>query len=645
MIEQDNSFGERLFIGTLLKIFKAPIRMSTREWAEANRFLTPDVSSRPGKMDCMETPWMLYVMECLDNTDIPIIVGKKSAQIAWTETVNNWIGRTTSLDPRNIMIAFPRAASVLKFYKEKLLPFITHTPILTEKLQGNISKISHKHIPFENMFLILANAGAADDAKSSVIPNIIVEEPDGVKGDVNNQGDGMELLKQRMKSFDDSKLIYAGTPTDKDFSQVDKAYEQSNRMVYLVPCHICKEFHKLNFSNLKCDVNQNRKIDVKYGIYNPETAYYECPACLAIWNDEDKKNNVMEAIKYNNLGWKARNPEITDVYGFAFNELLSHFKASSLVNLARQKYAAEMSYNNGKEGLMKSFTNNSMGEAYTPLNTGISVDDLKAKRLNYPETVVVYEGLILTAGIDVQRNRFAIVVRAWGRNGNSWLVHWTELFGNTLDYHDPVWERLTEYILQNWKHAAGNGKFLNIAAATIDAGDGATTELVYRWVADMSTKHLHIFAGKGIGDMKYNNYEIFNEPNIMEIGSNINGIAERRTLAQTMGVNLFIMGAYRAHEEVLRRFNLTGSRDRHYHCETEYGGYEEGILSCRKSFETDSKKAGFKQISGKHKEAIDCEKMALHASYAIQIRNYTNSHWSALELHLYHGTNIIREVT
>ena len=157
--------------------------------------------------------------------------------------------------------------------------------------------------------------------------------------------------------------------------------------------------------------------------------------------------------------------------------------------------------------------------------------------------------------------------------------------------------------------SAGKGKVLSIAAASIDSADGTTTELVYRWVCEMSLKHPHIFACKGIGDMKYNNYEIFNEPSMMEIGSITQ---ERKTLAQTMGVNVFLMGAYRAHEEVLRRFHLKGHRDRHFHCETMYGGYEEGILSCRKSFEADGIKAGFKLIPGKHKEAIDCEKMALH---------------------------------
>lgn len=641
MSEITDNWSERAFFGKLLQLLKKPDRMSTREWAETNRFLTSDVSSRPGKMNCMETPWMLYVMECLDNPEIKTIVGKKSAQIAWTETINNWIGRTIDLDPRNIMIAFPRAASAQKFYKEKLVPYINHTPALRKKI-GSLAKVSHKHIPYDGGFLVLANAGTAEDGKSSVIPYVIVEEPDGVKKDVNNQGDGMAILKQRMKSFSDSKLVYAGTPTDKDFSQVDLAYEQSNKMVYMTPCHLCGESHELSFDNLKYDEYQDRRIDEHYGIYNPETAYYECPHCKGIWNNEEKNKNVTRAINYFNKGWLITNPSVEDIYGFAFNELLSSFEASSLVNLAKQKLKALKAYENGNEGLMKSFINNSKGEAYTPINAGLSVDELKAKRLNYPETVVPYEGLVLTAGIDVQHNRFAIVVRAWGRNGNSWLVHWTEIFGEVTDYSDPVWEKLSDYILQDWKHAAGQGKVLRIAAASIDSADGSTTELVYNFVKDMSAKHKHIFAIRGIGEMKFSNYEIFNEPNTMEIGSHLQ---ERKTLAQTMGVNVFILGSYRAHEEVLRRFNLKGNRDRHYHCETAYGGYEESILSCRKTFETDHLKAGYKQIPGKPKEAIDCEKMALHAAYGIQIRNYTNQHWSALESYLYSTTdpNLVRD--
>ena len=269
--QTSKNISERGFIGACLSRMEAPSRMSTKEWAEEHRYLTSDVTSRPGRMDCMVTPWMIYVMECMDNPKIPVIVGKKSAQISWTETVNNYIGRTIDLDPRNIMVAFPRQKSAQKFYKEKLKPYIENTVPLKRKI-GNMAKISHSHIPYDGGFLMLANLGSAEDGKASVIPIVIVEEPDGLKADLNNQGDGMAIIAQRMKSFSDAKLIYAGTPTDAGFSQVNIAYEISNRMRYMVPCHACNDFHELNFDNLNSDVNQDREIHELYGKYNPNTA-------------------------------------------------------------------------------------------------------------------------------------------------------------------------------------------------------------------------------------------------------------------------------------------------------------------------------------------------------------------------------------
>ena len=465
------NFGERRFLGECLQIFKKPSRISTREWAEENRILTSEVSSRPGKMNCMETPWMLYLMECLDNPDINVIVGKKSAQIGWTETINSYVGRTVDLDPRNIMISFPRAAGCQLYWKEKLLPFIKSTPAIHKKITKytKLSRISHKFIPFSGGFIKLANMGSADEGKSSVIAILIYEEPDGIKGDVNKQGDGLAITKERKKSFQgDWKIIYAGTPTDKDFSQVDMAYEQSNKMVYMVPCHVCGKSHELNFNYLKQDVWPDLRIDDTYGQFNPYSAYYLCPHCNSSWTFEQKNKNVLEAINYNNKGWVVTNPEISDTYGFAFTELLSSFENSNFIELSKLWLKAKKAYEEGKEGLMKSFVNNQTGEAYAPLHSGHNVEDLKKKRLSYSEGIVPAGAFLLTAGIDVQvggeskRSRFAICVRAWGRNGNSWLVHWTEIMGNANDYEDKIWTNLEDYLSQEWPHASGAGRYLKI---------------------------------------------------------------------------------------------------------------------------------------------------------------------------------------
>ena len=102
-----------------------------------------------------------------------------------------------------------------------------------------------------------------------------------------------------------------------------------------------------------------------------------------------------------------------------------------------------------------------------------------------------------------------------------------------------------------------------------------------------------------------------------------------------------VLGAHRAHDEILNRIALNKKKEAksnvYYFNEQSYGQYEEQMTSCRKLVDVNSSygKSVFKLVPGQHKEAMDAEKLALHSAYALQIRNYTNDHWRALEDYLY----------
>lgn len=627
---EEKNITERLFIGKMLSLFKVPERLSTQEYAETYRWLTSEVSAKPGKMDCMETPFMLFPMECMDNVDIKVIVGQKSAQIAWSETTNSYMSKRMDIDPQNIIVAFPRMESAKKYSREKIKPMIKSIPRLLENI-GNPDRCSYKFFKFHGGWLSLVTARSTEDLKSSSAPIIIVEEPDGLQEDVGDQGDALDLLMQRQKTYIERKLIYAGTPTDEDFSRVAKAYQQSNQMVFMVPCKDCGELQEFDFQYLKCEEYSNRFIDPVYGKWNPKTAYYCCKYCSSTWSDEDRKIAVRKALEFNNKGWIALRPEETDIYGFAFNELMSSFAASTHYELMKKKIKAEIALTKGNEGLMKSFVNNSEGKAYATRSIGLDVQQMQKRRQNYQEGFVPFGGIALTAGIDVQHNRFAIIVRAWGQGGNSWLVLWTEIFGNVLDPSDSVWEELTEMMVKGFPHVAktisGNPVQILIEAISIDASDGRVTELVYRWADAMNTAGIPTFAAKGSTDTNFN-ADIYCEPAAADQSTQQQ---ERKSLAERMGVNVFVYGAHKAHEEIIRRLSLTGTRDRYYHNETSYGQYEEQMLSCTKEISVDGKITRFKLKPGKRKEAMDSEKLALHAYYAIQLRNWTDEHWFKAE--------------
>jgi phage terminase large subunit GpA-like protein len=329
---------ERLFLGRLFLGFVVPERLSTREYAETYRWLTSDVTSDPGRMDCMKTPAMLFPMECLDNPHIPLIVAKKAAQISWTETINTYISKRIDIDPQSIIIAFPSSKASKDYANEKFRIMVKNSPRLLKKI-GDPEKCCFNFYTYPGGFIKYVTAGSVTALKSTPAPILIVEEPDDLKEDLKGQGDALTIFEERQKTYPEGKLIFGGTPGEAGFSKVSAAYESSNQMRFLAHCHQCGDLQPLSFENLKCDRYQDGFVHNLYGRYNPKTAYYECPTCQAMWDDSDKTKNILEGLNFNNLGWKAYAD--SEVYGFHFLELLSILQGSALNKLMAKKLKAE----------------------------------------------------------------------------------------------------------------------------------------------------------------------------------------------------------------------------------------------------------------------------------------------------------------
>jgi phage terminase large subunit GpA-like protein len=473
---------------------------------------------------------------------------------------------------------------------------------------------------------------------------------------------------------------------------MEKLYNRGFQLIFKAKCHECSELVELSGwtmeSCIRYDEYGDRYIDEAFGKYDPDTAEFICPSCLIEWSFDQKTENIKAGLNFGFIddcgdftyGWHPRKEvkeiisieeyklvepsidknklrkDIRDnkkslIYTFQHPEILSCFEATSdAKTLATKKILAEQALLKGDENLSKDWANNSLGLPYSSGITAIEADEMKTFRKNYLEGVCPIEGLVLTAGVDVQDNRFAIVIRAWGRNNNSWLVKWVEIFGDkpsepsvTMQEQSDngdylgIWGKLTDLLIHGTiPHVTGVP--MKIYAISIDSGDN--TELVYRWVQDMLVYNPYVFATKGTRDLRYSDGEIYREPVAVDLQNNKD---IRRSLAERMGTTLYMLGSHRAQEEILRRVALNKNADArsniYYHNEQSYPFYEEQMTSCRKIIDVDSstQKAVFKLIPGKRKEAMDAEKNALHAAYAIGIRNYTYDDWKTLENYYIQG--------
>ncbi len=630
------NIAERAFLGKLLQVLKPVVRLSTIEWAETNRVMASTESSIVGKFDCSRTPAFEYLYHLCDNWHIHIVGCMKSSQVGASEMENNVIGKVMDLTPCNAAVFFPGVALLKEYSRKRFQPFFRSCTALREKVNIGIAKPSHDYFSFIGGSLSLKTLGSIQSVLSSPIPFIILEEFAQVKAEVAKQGDPLGLVMGRQKSFfiGMKKVLAFSTPTFKDFCNMEKLFNKGLSLVFKAQCHECKNLVELSGWTMDNFIQyheySNRYIDDTFGKYDPDTAYFACPHCNTRWSFEQKTQNIIAGKAYGfiddcgdfSLGWHSRadDKEVLSfaeyqereasinkpalkralkenktslIYSLQYPEILSCFEATSdAIALATKKILAERAVEKGDETLLKDWFNNSKGLPYTSGDSSIEAAQLITFRRNYPEHICPMEGLILTAGVDVQINRFAIVIRAWGQNNNSYLVSWYEIFGDTVVQERDangkfigVWGELAaRLVLNTIPHASG--KPMRIGGVSIDSGDN--TENVYRWVQAMND-----------------------------------------------------MGAHRAHEEVLRRVSLNLNPDArsnmYYHNEQSYGQYEEQITSCRKLIDVNSSysKPVYKLIPGKRKEAMDCEKNALHAAYALGIRNYSFEAWKALEDYYY----------
>lgn len=620
-------------LGQLLDNLFPQLRISTKDYAEQFIYLPPEVTAIPGLVDTSRTPALLAFFKYIDLPTTRILVAKKCAQMGWTQAVNFWLEKIIVTNPRNILIAFPTEKLMKKYVDEKWKVAVRVSTGLSDQI-GDPDKCRFDFYKFKKGGWLQLITGSSDNAlKSSSAPILNVEEPDGLPRDLKGQGSAIEMFRQRSKTFPDSIIIYAGTPTKEGESNVDDAYAISNKMKFMVICHECQGFHELSFNQLKALPYPNGQVNVRFGRYDPSTAFYECPHCKSRWDTKQKNLNLLESTKYHDLGWVATAE--SDIIGFDYNELMSTLHGSSLIELKEKQLEAETLAETGEYGKLISFTNNSKGDVFSYRRTVVSVEELKAKRVAYPKQCVPIGAYILTVGIDVQHNRFAIQTVAHGRHNNSFVVDWFELYGAVPDIADVVWTQLTEYCTTPWSHQLHDEIKIPISAISIDSGDGNTTRLVYQWVRAMNTKNPYVFATKGDSGLAKEIYTIPNQSDLTRSET------QYRTLYETYGVKPYIVGVQLAKDDTMTRLALgdTANKDRIYVGTHIREDWEHQMLSNVK------RGARYELLTGQRDEGLDTFILNEHAKRAIGVHLFTERQFDTLEQQFLNKLHMIKAGT
>ena len=604
------------------------------EWVASEFYLPKESADKDGLFDFYYTPYLKPICEAFDDPAVKEIVCMKGAQVAWTTILIAYICMRISRDPCVIVGMFAKEGDAKSFSDEKFAPTIRATPEVSKLVDVTASRKTGNRALFKNYpggFIKLVGSNSPGSVKSTPADVVFVEEPDDANIDLKKQGDSILMLWERTKRKAVAKRIMGGTPSVKGLSRVEEHINHSDKRVFMVPCHDCGESHVLGWENVSWLHSKEGEVEphVIYGLARPDTATYNCPECGSMWDDETRKSNVR------NLTCVATAP-FTGVAGFmALSEMYSCLPGASLSDMVLDHLNAEHKSLSGDESAKVVFVNSKLGMPYEYTDKDALPENLAEIVLDYKELVVPYGAYAVTAGVDVQHDRLAIVIRAYGPDNESWLIYWGEIYAKTgaSDPKDPVWSELSDLLFAPFESQAGYT--VPLGAVTIDSSDGQTNDVVYDWDRRMTKKHKGTKIMSGKGSSATTDPEIFRMPTAKSID---HSRPERQTKADRKGVKVFMVGTNKAKD-------LISARLRHEYKEGAVGifhvykdvraDYFDQMLSEIKAPHRSIRGRNVWQVkSGARNEALDCEVYALHASRAIRLHLLSKEKWGIIENNL-----------
>jgi phage terminase large subunit GpA-like protein len=488
--------------------------LSVWEWADENRQLTSLSSPEPGRWKTDRVPFAREIMDCLSvHHPAEKVVFMKGSQVSGTECGLNWIGYSIAHSPGPMLYVLPDLDVARKVSKQRIAPMIAANKSLRAKVSDSTDRGSdnaagntmlQKNFPGGMLIMIGAKSEAA--LRSMPIRRVFLDEVDGYDDEAEGAGDPIFLAEQRTKNFGRKKKIFiVSTPLEAGTSHIEAEFEASDQRKYHVPCPRCMEKQELIFVNLKWT----------WG--SPETAHYICKECsepIFEWH----KTKMLDGGE-----WIADRPG-SKIAGFHLSSLYSPVGWMSWAEIATAWEGAQ-----GKPAKLKTFTNQILGLPYAEREEAPEWENIFRSREHYPAQIVPNGAFVLTAGVDVQKNRLEVSVWGWGRRRESWLVDHQVFEGDPDD--GGVWGELEVYLAQSFE--TESGKTLALAGIAVDSSDKTNT--VYSWVLKMRDKR--IYAIKGASD--------FHAPETHSKTQAPNRKRKRRITLWTLGVSKLKSQFYR----------------------------------------------------------------------------------------------------
>lgn len=597
------------------------------DWAQENFKLAGESSHKKGAW--IAWSFQVGMLDMMSDDRIIELSIAKSKRVGYTKMITAFICYNIAHRRRKQALWQPTdddRDSYVKSEIDPLLDPLSGVPAINaaRKRGKGATQETVKYKPFRDSVLHLLGGKAARAYRRITVAVVILDEWSAFDQSVEKRGSPDVLAKGRLEGAAYPKFVGGSTCGTKGLCHVERGCNNAEGLVrFHITCPRCDAEHPLLWGGKKVAHG------FKWERGNPASVRHVCPHCRKSITQADYlpagiplsgawvcertgKRYGADRMWRDQDGQPCRPPATLGVRVWA-----AYSPQRSWADIVREFEDAIKAKEAGDLAPMQTFVNETLGETWEVVGERSDEHALQARAERYDLGTVPVGGLCLTAGVDVQRDRWEITVYAWGRGFESWVVDVEVIEGNPAV--DEEWEPVTQYLQRRYLQA-WHGGTLGISATSIDSSD--QTQAVYNWVSRNQHRLPELRAVKGDGN---DGVHILGPSSLKEV--NWRGRKIER------GVKLWRVGVHAAKDLLLGQLSIENPGPGYVHFSDDLPREFYEQLTAEQRILA---KVGGRDVSRWVKrrprnEQLDNRNYALHAAFGLGLHRFTDKKWADLE--------------
>lgn len=442
-------------------ILKVETPVSLSRWAEEHFYLSAESSQKQQRW--VPYPFQPGIMDAMGDDRIFEVDVQKSARVGYTKMLLASIAYDAHHKKRNQALWQPTDSDSDSFTKTELEPMLRDVkvmrkifPAFKKKSKENTLKLK----AFLGSLLHLLGATASKNFRRITVASAKLDEVDGMDQIIEKAADPVTLSRKRLEGATFPKHILGSTPRIKGLSHVEgRVLVALARMNYQVTCPHCGLEHPLAWGG------EDKGYGFKWDKENPGNVWHQCHHCHGKIGQADYLRIAPMGAWVSECGaWRfGADRTWRDAAGMptrpprhvAFKVWTAYSPQATWAEIVSEFLNAMAKRRTGDKGPLMGWINETLGETWEDDESEkLEADALQERAEVFALRTVPMGGLVLVAGVDVQDDRFEVVVWAIGRGEEMWCVDYQVIPADPAV--DEEWtSKLAPYLQTVYTHESG----------------------------------------------------------------------------------------------------------------------------------------------------------------------------------------------